>query len=541
MVRFQWHIRAAHALVLGLGLAGSLKAGAQRFLPDDPLLRVPEIAPVGTVPAQSINQLYDFAVNSVRYRSPKTSTPSLGVNSIDEVPDSSWYTNRDLQAMDPEAIRHGSRDHGAPQPPFTVVAAKTEGVTPGFRIKDSRGLLYFVKVDPPTNPEMGSAADVVAALLLYAIGYNVPENYILTAPRQAFVLSKTAKITRASGKDHPMTKSDLDHILDAVPVERNGQIRVMASLAISGKIVGPFRYQGTRPDDPNDLIPHEQRRDLRALDVIFAWLNHTDAKSGNSLDTVVGKDKAARFRHNLLDFGDSFGSDSDIAKDPRHGTEYFLPTSGEQWRRGYTLGIATQPWERAHSPHELKAIGNFTSQAFDPLAWKPNYPNPAFLEKTPLDGYWAAKKVMAFTNAQIEAAAAEAQFSDPRATAYLAKILEQRRDAIGRAYFAAVLPLEDLSLRDGVLHYRDLGSAYGFWPRRHYQAAWFRFDNQTGAETPLDGGTDEAAPDQAANAANGTYLGCRLKTGQPQTPSTTAYFRRVGGEWKLVGITRTVL
>lgn len=87
------------------------------------------------------------------------------------------------------------------------------------------------------------------------------------------------------------------------------------------------------------------------------------------MDTVVGKDDAARFRHNLLDFGDIFGSDSDIAKDPRHGTEFFLPTSGEQWRRGFTLGIATQPWERVHYPHELKAVGNLTSTAFDPLAW----------------------------------------------------------------------------------------------------------------------------------------------------------------------------
>jgi hypothetical protein len=441
--------------------------------------------------------------------------------------------------MSPEQIRHGSREHGVPQPPFMVVAAKTEGVTPGFRIKDGRGLLYFIKVDPETNPEMGSAADVVGALLLYAIGYNVPENYILTAHREAFVLSKTAKITAGSGKQHAMTKADLNHILDAVPVERDGQIRVMASLALDGKIVGPFRYKGTRPDDPNDLIAHEQRRDLRGLNVIFAWLNHTDAKGDNSMDTVAGKDDAARFRHNLLDFGDSFGSDSDIAKDPRHGTEFFLPTGGEQWRRGYTLGIATQPWERVHYPHELKAVGNLTNTAFDPLAWKPNYPNPAFLQMTPSDGYWAAKKVMAFSNAQIEAATAEAEFSDPRATAYLAKVLEERRDAVGRAYFAKVLPLEEFSLRDGVLHYKDLGAAYGFWPERHYRADWFRFDNQTGAETAL-AGKDETAPDEAASATDGVYLGCRLKTEKPDARSTTVYFRRDGGEWKLVGITRMV-
>jgi hypothetical protein len=32
-------------------------------------------------------------------------------------------------------LRRGARTHGEPQPPFTV-AAKTEGVTPGFGIRD---------------------------------------------------------------------------------------------------------------------------------------------------------------------------------------------------------------------------------------------------------------------------------------------------------------------------------------------------------------------------------------------------------------------
>ncbi|MFT4111617.1 hypothetical protein [Silvibacterium sp.] len=540
MVRVQRHFCAAGALVLGLGLTGVPQAKAQHFLPDDPLRDVPEVAAVGKTTAQSINQLYDFAVNSGQYKPPKVMGPSLGVNTLGEVPDSSWYTNRDLSAITPEEIRKGSRTHGLPQPPFTVVAAKTEGVTPGFRIRDGRGLLYFVKVDPATNPEMASTADVVGALLLYAAGYNVPENYILTAPRSAFVLSKTAKITAASGKAHPMTKSDLNHILDVVPVERDGQIRVMASLALEGKIVGPFRYKSTRPDDPNDLIPHEQRRDLRGLDVVFAWLNHTDAKGDNSLDTVIGKGDEARFRHNLLDFGDSFGSDSDIAKDPRHGQEYFLPTSGEQWKRGYSLGLAAQPWERVHYPGELKSIGNFTAVAFDPLTWKPNYPNPAFLQMTPLDAYWGAKKVMAFTNAQIEAAAAEAQFSDPQATAYMAKVLEQRRDAIGRAWFSRVLPLEGFTLQDGTLHYQDLGATYGFWPQQHYRTAWFRFDNQTGQESILSSEGD-AAPSELANLAEGSFIGCRLKTEKNDERSTTVYFRRDAGAWTVVGITRTAL
>ena len=45
-------------------------------------------------------------------------TASLGVNTLDEVPDSSWYTNRDLKAMSAERLRQGARTHGTPQPQF---------------------------------------------------------------------------------------------------------------------------------------------------------------------------------------------------------------------------------------------------------------------------------------------------------------------------------------------------------------------------------------------------------------------------------------
>src|ERR1700735_4553244 len=128
-----------------------------------------------------------------------------------------------------------------------------------------------------------------------------------------------------------------------------------ASLSVSGRIIGPFRYEFVRKDDPNDLIPHDRRRDLRGLEVLFAWLNHTNAKGDNSLDPVDGKGPDARIVHHLLDFGDSFGSDSDIAKDPRHGQEFWLPTSPEQVNRAMTLGLVPTSWEKRKYPGQLPA------------------------------------------------------------------------------------------------------------------------------------------------------------------------------------------
>lgn len=535
MVCIRRRFRQTFAHLLGIVFVGLAPCSAQHFLADDPITRTPEVAPVRTANVQSINALYDFAHNSIHYKS-KGETESLAINTLGEVPDSSWFTNRDVSSLSIQAVKTGGRVHGAPQPPYGVVAAKTEGVSTGFRIRDARGRLFFVKADPPSNPEMATAADVVGALFLYAAGYNVPENYILEGHREDFHLSKDAKIKRTYGKDHRLSETELRHIFERIPREEDGRVRLMASLALPPKIVGPFRYAGVRSDDPNDLVPHQLRRDLRGLAVLYAWLNHTDAKGENSLDTVEGEGGNARFVHHLLDFGDSFGSDSDIAKDPRHGQEYIIvPVT---WSRMYTLGLRPPDWETVHYPHELKAVGNFTAVAFDPLTWKPNYPNPAFIEMTPLDAYWGAKRVMAFRNEQIRAIVEEGQFQDPRVVDYMTKVLESRRDAIGRAWFSQVLPLEKFRIADDHLAFDDLAVQYGFASASRYRLTWFRWFNDGQRKQDAGSGESSALPNSLKPLDAGSYIGCRIVREPGDQRTVTVYFLHEKDGWKLVGISR---
>jgi hypothetical protein len=536
MVRIQRCLRQAIPHLLGVAFAGVTACSAQQFLPDDPLARTPEVAAVRQINVQDINALYDFAHNSFHYKSP-VATESLGINTLGEVPDSSWFTNRDISGLSIETAKKGARTHGGPQSPYTVVAAKTEGVSTGFRIRDARGLLYFVKADPPSNPEMATAADVMGSLFLYAAGYNVPENYILVGRPEEFQLSENATMKSTYGKDHRLTASKLRQIFDRIPREPDGRVRLMASLSLPPKIAGPFRYAGVRSDDPNDLVPHQQRRDLRGLAVLFAWLNHTDAKGENSLDTVEGADENARFVHHLLDFGDSFGSDSDIAKDPRHGQEYIvLPVT---WSRMYTLGLHPADWETVHYPHEMKAVGNFTADAFDPLTWKANYPNPAFSEMTALDAYWEAKRVMAFRHEQIRAIVEEGQFQDPGVVDYITRVLESRRDAIGRAWFRQVLPLEGFQIVDDHLTFDDLAVHYGFSPANRYQTSWFVWHNETQKKEDVATSENSVLPSGFKSLAAGSYIGCRIVLEHADKRSVTVYFRHEGDDWKLVGISRT--
>jgi hypothetical protein len=535
MVRIQRYFRQALPHLLGLVFAGLGACSAQQFLPDDPLTRTPEVAAVRNTDVQSINALYDFAHNSFHYKN-RAATESLSVNTLGEVPDSSWFTNRDTSAFSIEAVKRGGRVHGGPQPPYTVVAAKTEGVSTGFRLRDARGRLFFVKADPPSNPEMATAADVMGALFLYAAGYNVPENYILVGRPEDFHLSEKATVKSISGKDHRLTASNLRQIFNRIPREEDGSVRLMASLSIPPKIVGPFRYAGVRSDDPNDLVPHERRRDLRGLAVLFAWLNHTDAKGENSLDTVEGQGENARFVHYLLDFGDCFGSDSDIAKDPRHGREYvILPMA---WRRVYTLGLVSPEWETVHYPHQMKAVGDFTAAAFDALAWKPNYPNPAFEEMTPLDGYWGAKRVMAFRDEQIRAIVEEGQFEDPKVVDYITRVLESRRDAIGRAWFNQVLPLEGFRIIGDHLEFDDLAVQHNFSPASHYQFQWFVWHNDAHQKEDVPTSGNSVLPDTFKSLAVGSYVGCRIALEHQDKKSVTIYFRHEGDNWKVVGISR---
>src|SRR5204863_2068962 len=126
--------------------------------------------------------------------------PSQGINTVDEAPDSAWYTNRHAShRMTIEELRKGPGDSSAPAPgAWTVIAAKNEGVTPGFRIRDAAGRKYLIKFDPLSNPEMASAADVITSKFFYALGYNVPENYVVTFDRNQILIGEGATLRDAS-------------------------------------------------------------------------------------------------------------------------------------------------------------------------------------------------------------------------------------------------------------------------------------------------------------------------------------------------------
>lgn len=391
---------------------------------------------------------------------------SENVDALGNVPNSSWFTNRNgKRRMSIEEIKRGpDTGDGPADGVWTVTRGKTQGVTPGFTVRDTKGDLYIIKFDPKTNPEMSTGAEVISTKLFYALGYNTPENRIVFFGADRLRMDPGAKISDVLGRKRPMTRADVDDILARVSRGRGGRFRAVASKFLSGKPKGPYSYHGTRKDDPNDLIPHEHRRELRGMRLFGAWLNHNDIRRINSLDMYVEEDGRHYLRHYLIDFGATLGSASLFPNHPSEGLEYQID-HWEAQKSLFTLGLYKRRWHDAR-PVEYETVGYLESELFNPAKWKPNYPNPAFENMTNLDGFWAAKLVMSFTDAQITAAVEMGALSDPRAAAYLARTLAERRDKIGRHWYGKVNPIDNFELTgsgtDQTMTFEDLEASAGF-------------------------------------------------------------------------------
>jgi len=274
-----------------------------------------------------------------------------------------------------------------------------------------------------------------------------------------------------------MTVADFDRIMQKVEPLPDGRVRALASKFLEGeKILGGFRYMGTRDDDPNDIIPHEHRRELRGLYVICAWLKHLDIKDSNSLDVYINENGRRYIKHYLIDFGSTLGSTVEGPMLPFRGHEAEFDTP-KAFSNFFTLGLNVRDWEKA--PDILyPSIGRIGTWGFNPGKTAMNYSNPAFSYRTGLDGYWGAKLVMSFTDEQLAVIVRQGQYSDPDAELHLLEVLKARRDITGRYWFDQVncldrFTLDELALGSYELRFEDLGLENNFWPQAQTR---YRYD-----------------------------------------------------------------
>ncbi|MEW5975035.1 MAG: hypothetical protein AB1898_04405 [Acidobacteriota bacterium] len=450
---------------------------AQKFRADDPIWQDEDDLDIPTPKRARVADYYDFLENTFFGPGDRTRPRALNINTLGEVPNSSWFTNRHgLHPMSIEDLARGP-DCGGPQAgTWQVIRNKVGGITPGLRIVDSNGTVFQLKFDPLSNPEMATSAEVICTKFFYAIGYFVAEDYIVHFSRDQLKMSPTGEIEDLMGRVRPITEADIDEILSQAWKGPDGRYRAVASKFLPGKPVGEYRYYGSRSDDPNDIFPHEHRRELRGLRVFSAWLNHDDSRSVNTFDALVAENGRQFIRHYLFDFGSCLGSGSIFAQKPRAGNEY-LWEPGPTFKSLFSLGLWLRPWIRVNYP-DYPSIGNFEADFFQPEKWKPEYPNPAFLRMQDEDAFWAARIVMAFTDEQIRGIVKTGQLSHREAEEYLIQCLIKRRDKVGEFWLNQLNPLDRFEVKDGLLVFDNASVRLSrATPAERYQVQWYQFDN----------------------------------------------------------------
>jgi hypothetical protein len=544
-------------LCLGAGLAVAQESlPVPRFRPDDPLTvdddRRHDARGFDEV---ELAESYDFFINEFTSPGERRDIPAVNVNTLGEVPDSSWFTNRiGVRAMDATELARGPHKFdtadGLTWDTWTVTQGKGPGgFHPGFRAErpGDPGQIYQLEIDPVGFPRLATGAEIIGTLIYHALGYHTQDVYPVRVHPSKLTVSPKATVRDASGRRR-MTQADLDHLLTRAARDAEGRVFFSATRFEEGRDVGNFEYIGTRRDDPNDIYPHEHRRELRGNRVFAAWLAHDDSRALNTRNMLKTVDDKRVVEHFMYDFGAIMGSATRFPDNPISNHEYYVDRAGSI-RALFTLGlVAPKPLRIPVSRDIPPSAGQFESETFDPLRWKANYPNTAFDNMQPDDAFWAARLVARFSDEALGAIVRAADYDDPSAIDYLVGVLGRRRDAIARAWLTPINPVADVALAaDGTVTFVnaavDAGAATA---PAAYRLTWARFDNAAG--TLAEAGTDRvSAPRAAAPAAllaEAPFIALTIAADHPDHPAwarpVRVFFRRSGSGWTTVGLQRDV-
>ncbi len=314
---------------------------------------------------------------------PRRTPEALDVSSVDEVPKSSWYRG------DPSTgkMLEGYAVDGPPEPPFTLSSETPSSETPNATsFVDARGLSYEWLVDPPGREGMRTAAAAVASRLLHALGYRTPEVHIITAP--------------------------------------DGQ-RAAATRWPPGVDLGPTPITNTRSDDPNDYLPHLERRTLRVLFYVTAWVDMHRLHPRMLRDVYVGKPGRGHVQHHVVGVDGALGAQNfrdlqDWAKNPdREDSNFFL--------RMFSFGLSPKPWGQPPRT-EWPSVGVMAdTMLVDEWDMSPPFePTDSLL---PGDAYWISKRIAAVDVKTIDEALVAAQL-DNKPREWLREHITKRRTAL---------------------------------------------------------------------------------------------------------------
>ncbi len=562
-----WLARIAAMTAMVVLLISGIRppASAQRFLPDDPMTQDPDNLNMPVPVARPASDYVRFLFNAfgdVRVRP----DPAVNVNTLEEVPNSSWYQNRHYrQPLTLDELREGAGDGVRldTTAPITVETIDSFRPVPLATVRDASGHRFRLRLDVPNHPVLSTAAGVVANRVYYALGYNVPSMHVVHLRASDLQVPSDGSVPAADIADLLQNAAPSTDAPTATPTaesidtrgpsavspgdqeSRARDERVYRAVAIRipepiVKRLGPFRFSGTRPDDGNDIFPHQHRRELRGLHVAASWLHHTGIRATRTLDAAVREGDKTFVCHYIYDTFESLGSGLSAPKEPWMGREYLVEINPVLLRMG-TLGLSGGDWVNIEVP-DVEHVGRFAARGFRPRTWQPEHPNPAFARRDSADTFWMARKVANITDREIRAMVDAAEYPRQTSADYVATVLERRRDSIAAAYLGFGGGLDRFRVSGSTLAFEDLLRRHVPTPppQRRF-ATWHRFSNDQNhvtdalGQTPVNG-TRVPIPDRHA-----PYLRVRIST--PGFGHTDVYLRRTAAVsteavYTVVGIDR---
>jgi hypothetical protein len=467
-----------------------------------------------------------------------TSGESVNVNSLDEVPDSSWFTNRlGLRPVSLDELRQYAcpKDKildpdSTPDHAWVISEGKTSGSTPGFVMKVEGKGKYLVKVEAH-GPDRQVASSVIGEAVFWLTGYYASCEQALWVRPSIFKLTPGLRARDGNfGEMYDFNQKALDALF-AKSTKKDGLLRVSASSWVPGHGLLQFRWEGTRKDDPNDVIPHENRRELRGARLIAAWIGNVDSREGNSFDTWMADTKGGapdsspgHVIHYQLGTSAALGNvwtEDDLAR--RLGYSYILDW-GDVATDFVTLGAERRPYETVQKVPGQEIFGYWNVTDFQPDRWKNEYPNPAFDRMTERDAAWMARILARVTPEMVHELTEMGKLSHPENRAYLEAVLEGRLTKVLERYLTRLSPIGDVRLEGDRVCAVDLAERRGLrspgqfsYTARLMPRSWLLVERRPGAEVCVT--LPHVAPDGGPpDSSAARYVRVRVEDGVAKGP-----------------------
>lgn len=464
---------------LVLALLGALFAGCARrparFADAPPVTEIADDEPIDMPRPLEVNDVVEFSdlfvgrplVEAMR----TTRRPPPGdINAQDEVPRSRWFSPLDVEEG---SFEMAYAEGGAPVPPFRVLLERAPSGKGGIPVIDGLGRRFELRRDPADRQEVRTAAAAISARVVRALGYFAPEVYVTDAAEGDFSIApgETHPLGIVSGTEptdvelarKALSKS-LVEWLESAPPSSKGAFRFSATRWPPGADVGRTPVAGTRSDDPNDRVPHENRRTLRALKVVGAWLGMTQFTPHDLRDVYTGAPGEGHLQHYVVGMDKSLGTEAIIGKRPEQKNEMLLLA---------TLGFAPDP-NIPPTQRRYQALGAIGEEV-DPAQYGPALPFPPMDATDGADAFWIAKRIEAVSEELILHAVRAGKVSNGTARKLLFELILARQRRIVEWGYAQATPcdVEGADERGIVLIDRAVAAGFTKGKVAEYMVSYF--------------------------------------------------------------------